>query len=126
MRGPARQAGLSYFGWLVVIAFVGILVVAGLRLTPIYLEFFKVNTALKEVAAEAGISKKSKRYVWNNLQRRFSIDDVESVSMDDLVIEVVDGGAVTFHINYERRTKLIGNIDAVVTFELSQKANSTE
>ena len=123
MRGPARQAGLSYFGWLVVIAFVGLLVVAGLRLTPVYLEYFTVKTTLESVAAEAGVSKKSKAYVWDRLARRFQINDVRSVSIDDLAIEIDNSGAATFHINYERRTKLVGNLDAVAVFEISKKAN---
>lgn len=123
MRGPTRQAGLSYAGWLVVIGFVGILVVAGLRLMPVYLEYFTVKTTLDNVAAEAGVSKKSKRYVWDRLQKRFQVNDVDTVTIDDLTIEVDNSGGATFHINYERRTKLIGNLDAVAVFEISKKAN---
>ena len=123
MRGPARQAGLSYAGWLVVIGFVGILVVAGLRLMPVYLEYFTVKTTLENVAAEAGVGKKSKRYVWDRLQKRFQVNDVDTVTIDDLSIEVDNSGGAIFHINYERRTKLIGNLDAVAVFEISKKAN---
>ena len=123
MRGPARQAGLSYFGWLIVIAVAGLVVVAGLRLMPVYLEYFTVKTTLENVAAEAGVSKKSKRYVWDRLQKRFQVNDVDSVTIDDLTIEVDNAGGATFHIKYERRTDLIGNLDAVAVFEISKKAN---
>ena len=117
MRGPARQAGLSYFGWLIAIAFAAVIVVTGLRLMPVYLEYFTVKTTLENVAAEAGVGKK------NRISRRFQVNDVDSVTIDDLAIEIDNAGEATFRINYERRTKLIGNLDAVAVFDIAVEAN---
>lgn len=123
MRGPVRQAGLSYLGWLVVIAFAAVIVVAGLRLIPVYVEYYTVKSALHSVAAEQGVGVKSKRYIWDQLQKRLYVNDVKSVSIEDLSIEVDNSGQAIFHINYERRTKLVGNLDAVAVFEISVEAN---
>ena len=123
MRGPARQAGLSYFGWLVVIGLAGVIVVAGLRLMPIYMEYLTVKTTLENVAAEAGVSKKSKRYIWDRLQKRFDVNDVTAVKFDDLTIEIDNSGMATLRITYERRSKFIGNLDVVAVFDTQVKAN---
>jgi len=114
---------LSYFGWLVAIGFAAVIVVVGLRLMPIYLEYFTVKTTLENVAAEAGVSKKSKRYVWDRLQKRFDINDVTGVTMENLTIEVDNSGGATFRISYEKRSKLIGNLDVVAVFDTQVKAN---
>lgn len=123
MRGPARQAGMSYFGWLVAIGLAGVIVVVGLRLIPIYLEYFTVKTTLENVAAEAGVSKKSKRYIWDRLQKRFDVNDVSGIKIDDLTIEIDDNGMATLRIAYEKRSKLIGNLDVVAVFDIQVKAN---
>lgn len=123
MRGPARQAGMSYFGWLIVIGLAGVIVVVGLRLVPIYLEYFTVKTTLESVAAEAGVSKKSKRYIWDRLQKRFDVNDVTGIKIDDLTIEIDDNGMATLRIAYEKRSKLIGNLDVVAVFDTQVKAN---
>lgn len=123
MRGPARQAGMSYFGWLIAIGLAGVIVVVGLRLMPIYLEYFTVKTTLENVAAEAGVSKKSKRYIWDRLQKRFEVNDVTGIKIDNLTIEIDNNNMATLRIAYEKRSKLIGNLDVVAVFDTQVKAN---
>lgn len=123
MRGPARQAGMSYFGWLIAIGLAGVIVVVGLRLMPIYLEYFTVKTTLENVAAEAGVSKKSKRYIWDRIEKRFEVNDVTGIKIDNLTIEIDNNNMATLRIAYEKRSKLIGNLDVVAVFDTQVKAN---
>jgi len=123
MRGPARQAGMSYFGWLIAIGLAGVIVVVGLRLMPIYLEYFTVKTTLENVAAEAGVSKKSKRYIWDRIEKRFDVNDVTGIKIDNLTIEIDNNNMATLRISYEKRSKLIGNLDVVAVFDTQVKAN---
>ena len=123
MRGPARQAGMSYFGWLIAIGLAGVIVVVGLRLMPIYLEYFTVKTTLENVAAEAGVSKKSKLYIWDRLQKRFQVNDVSGIKIDNLTVEIDNNNMATLRISYEKRSKLIGNLDVVAVFDTQVKAN---
>ena len=123
MRGPARQAGMSYFGWLIAIGLAGVIVVVGLRLMPIYLEYFTVKTTLENVAAEAGVSKKSKRYIWDRIEKRFDVNDVTGIKIDNLTIEIDNNNMATLRIAYEKRSKLIGNLDVVAVFDTQVKAN---
>lgn len=123
MRGPARQAGMSYFGWLIAIGLAGVIVVVGLRLMPIYLEYFTVKTTLENVAAEAGVSKKSKRYIWDRIEKRFDVNDVTGIKIDNLTVEIDNNNMATLRIAYEKRSKLIGNLDVVAVFDTQVKAN---
>ncbi|MBD3619129.1 MAG: DUF4845 domain-containing protein [Chromatiales bacterium] len=123
MRGPARQAGMSYFGWLIAIGLAGVIVVVGLRLMPIYLEYFTVKTTLENVAAEAGVSKKSKRYIWDRIEKRFEVNDVTGIKIDNLTVEIDNNNMATLRIAYEKRSKLIGNLDVVAVFDTQVKAN---
>ncbi len=122
MRSMKRQSGLSFIGWLLVIGFAAFLTVAALRLVPVYLEYFTVANVLDSVAKEDGIGRKSKRVVWSKIEKRLDINEVDSVVFEDFEI-VVDNSGTTFTISYERRTKLMGNLDGVAVFEKSVKAN---
>ena len=43
---PQRQQGVTFIGWIVILAIVGFFVLLGLRLGPVYLENFSVKQAL--------------------------------------------------------------------------------
>src|SRR5882672_1814140 len=47
---PKSQRGVTFIGWLVLLAPVALLVYAGIRLTPIYLNYFHVVRALEQLA----------------------------------------------------------------------------
>src|SRR5258706_8173726 len=50
---PKSQRGVTFIGWLVLLTPVAVLVYAGIRLTPIYLNYFHVVRSLEQTAAEA-------------------------------------------------------------------------
>lgn len=123
MRSLKRQTGLSFFFWLFFIAILAFLGVVGIRLTPIYLEYYTVSNLLESVAAESGIAKESKRQVWSKIQKRLDVNSVSHVQYEDFSMDVGDK-QVTYTIKYEVRTELLGNVDAVVKFEKSVPANA--
>ena len=47
------QRGITFIGWLVLLVPVAIVVYAGIRLAPIYLNYMRVAKSLSETASEA-------------------------------------------------------------------------
>lgn len=117
-----KQRGLSFIGWLVLIAILAFFTVAGLRLTPLYMEYFTVSKVLEAVAAESGISKKSRRVVWSKIDKRLYINGVKAVEPENFSIDIQQG-ETSYTIEYEVRTGLIGNLDVVAMFKKTVKAN---
>jgi hypothetical protein len=111
------QNGMTYLGMLIlmiVIAFGAIIVI---KVVPLYLEHFKVESSMKSLAQEpkdqlAGLPPSE---IEKLLIKRLSINDVEHVTKDDISV-TKEGGKTVISIDYEARVSLFMNIDLVVRF----------
>ena len=110
-----KQRGMTMIGWLVLLALIGFLTLIGLRLIPGYMEFFTIVKSVESVHAEA-TAETTPAQIRESLRKRFQVNDVESLDPRDLVIRREDG-EFTIHIQYEFRTKMMGNVEAVIVFD---------
>jgi Domain of unknown function (DUF4845) len=124
MRRLSGQNGLSFLGFLFVCAFIGLVALLVIRLFPLYMESFKVSTAIEAMVTMAGVATKSSREIQTSLLRRFEIDDVDRFTehniKDHLAIKPnEDGTGRTLTMAYEARGPLLGNLDVVLKFDKS-------
>ncbi len=119
--GKTRQQGMTFLGWLLVLAIIGFFATIIFRLAPIYLEYYEVKSILESLRQEPYISKKTPAEVMQLLMKRFDIDAINYVTRDDIDIKQ-EGGRLTVNIEYEVRTPMMGNVDAVVKFKRSMEA----
>ena len=110
-----KQNGMTAIGWMMVIGLIVFLAILAMRAFPIYMEGFKVRSALESLKEQPGITKKSNREITKLLFGRFDIDDITSVSREDIIIEK-SGGVLTITIDYEIRKPALGNMDMVGKF----------
>jgi hypothetical protein len=110
-----EQRGIALIPLLFVAAVLVIAGTVGLRLFPIYQEFMTVNSVLKDVAAE-GAANRSMREIWGATSRRFQVNSVDNVRQEHLKLEQ-RGDKRVIVLDYEVRTRMISNIDAVVSFK---------
>lgn len=103
------QRGLSSVGWIGVIAIFGLLVITFFKVFPMYYENFKVKNALKGLAQDISVDAKSKRAIWESLQKRMFVDEIRSIKREDVTIERADN-KTTVTITYETRDNYIGNL----------------
>lgn len=111
-----RQNGMTGIGWLLVLGLIGFFTLAGLRVIPMYIEGYKVRSALNSLNKEPNITRKSPAEIVRMLQRRFDVDDVKSVTKDDIVISRGDG-RLLIEIEYEDRRHFMSNLDLVAVFK---------
>lgn len=110
------QKGITFIGWLVLLIPVAIVGYAAIRLTPVYLNYFKVSKALARVAGEhAGEERINMAAVRNALERQFDIDSIEFPSTS--VVEIHQEGARwVLSAPYEDMIPLFADISLVVKF----------
>ena len=104
-----RQRGMSTAGWIVVVGVFGLLIITFFKVFPMYYENFKVRSALEALKNDQSIDVKSKRAIWESLQKRLFIDTVRSIKREDVDIQRKDG-QTTVTITYETRDDYIGNL----------------
>lgn len=113
-----KQHGMSFISVLLLLVFVGAFSLLSLKLLPIYLESFKIQTALESLKTDAEIVAKGKEEVLKALERRFEVDDVEHVDSSNVEIQTRPGGMLV-RVVYEVRGELVGNLDFVAKFDKS-------
>src|SRR5262245_60220396 len=73
-----RQKGITLIGWLFLLIPVALVVYCAIRLTPVYLNYMKVNKSLNQVATEfKGEQQPNVRAVTIALQNRFDVESLD-------------------------------------------------
>jgi len=116
-----KQQGMTFWGLLVVATVAGIFIYVTLKLLPPYLEAMKVRTAVDNVARQGSIN--SRQEAEAALQRRFDVDDVRTVALQQaLTLERDATGAVRVRVAWEVKVPLAYNLSALLEFDHSAVA----
>jgi len=111
-----KQKGLTFIGFLLVLIMVLVFVFLGMRIAPIYLEYYSVVSAMNGVAAERGSAQYSpydiKAKVLNRLYVSYTDGNVHEEN-----IRIVRRQGVQLRITYEVRKPIIGNLDVIASFD---------
>ena len=122
---PNRQRGLTAISWIFIIALAVFLGMIGLKLVPIYLENYSIQTLLRQLPEEPFIGEKGPAEIRKSLMARFKINSIYDFDPNKIKIQkglrnyVVD-------ITYEVRKPVIGNVDMVVSFSDSVEIPTTQ
>ena len=111
----SRQRGATFLGMVVILAILGFALYAGIRLTPLYLEYMAVARALEQTAKEeAGAT--SPQTLRNALDRRWTIETIDSIQPKDIEIKKA-GSGYTMRAWYRAEAPFISNISLVADFD---------
>jgi hypothetical protein len=115
-RMKQRQAGMTTVGLIVLVAFVGMFAFAGIRLTPIYLNYMKVVGVVDGVQEEFDGTGATRSAIRSSIVRRFDIESVSVISARDIKVVKVDGGHEVA-ATYSHKAPFIANVSFVVDFD---------
>lgn len=113
-----NQKGISFTGFLITLAVVGFALFIGMKLFPMYQEYWAVKKTLKSIAADdtIGLDAVSIR---NSLVKYFDVGYISNVDPKDVTVERAPEG-VLITADYEIRKPLIYNLDIVGKFKTSE------
>lgn len=114
--GRRRQTGMTTLGLIILVTFVGLFAFAGIRLSPVYLNYMKVVGVVDGVGAEFDGAGASRSAIRSSISRRFDIDSVGEISATDVKVTAVDGG---FEVaaTYSHKAPFIANVSFLVDFD---------
>lgn len=114
-----KQNGLTIMGFLIVISITLFVAFLGMRIVPLYMEYFSVVKALDGVAAERGSANLPPFQLKVKVLNRLYVSYSENVKESH--IKVTRNNGVILRVAYEVRTPVIGNLDVVAKFDKSVK-----
>ena len=120
------QQGITLISFILILALVGFFGFIGMRLFPVYSEYYSAVNDIKAVTQTPGVEKESMEKIRDHLYRRFQISYVESIDLQKNVKMFKDQDGKTLQLQYEVRRPMMYNLDFVAKFDrkfpLSQRA----
>jgi Domain of unknown function (DUF4845) len=110
------QRGVTFIGWLFLLTPVAIVVYAGIRLAPMYLNYMRVAKSMSEMATEAKSSSVTNPVeLRNSLGKHFDIESIERPGLKDIDIHR-EGDHFVAIADYEDVAPMFGNVSLLVQF----------
>ena len=81
------QRGVTFIGWMILMIPIAIVFYAGIRLTPVYLNYMKVKHTLEIVASEVPGETATADGIRNVVMKHFNVDEIDYPSDKDIKIE---------------------------------------
>lgn len=110
------QRGVTFLGWLMLLIPVAIVVYAGIRLTPIYLNYMRVARSLERLPEEnTDPNSITAQALRDTLDKSFDIETIEFPTTKDIDIHR-DGDHWVAIADYQDSAPLFGNLSLQVQF----------
>lgn len=123
MIGHSKQRGITLVSFIIVLAVVGFFAFIGMKLFPVYTEYYSVVKDMNGLAGEPGVASMPPAKVKDLLFRRFYVSYVKSVKSEHVKITRQNG--YNLQVKYEVREPLIYNLDFVAKFDRTVELGNT-
>jgi Domain of unknown function (DUF4845) len=111
-----KQQGVTLLGWIFLLIPLALVAYAGIRLAPVYLNYYRVTRSISQVAEEAkGDDTTNAGTLRVALGKRLDIESIEFPDLKDFVIRR-DGQQWVIEINYEEPIPFLYNVSLLTTF----------
>ena len=114
-----NQRGLTLIGFVIVLIIVAFFGLIGMKLFPVYSEWYAVRSSLSALQQEPGIASRSPDQLREIINKKWFVSYVKTPTTAKNVKIQRRGGDYIVQVAYERRGNLLYNLDYVATFEKS-------
>ena len=109
------QRGMTLIGFVISLAVVGVFVYMGMKVVPMYSEYYAVKQAMNGLANEAGVASMDPMKIRDLFFRRLYVSYAENVKAENVKLTRREAGWMMV-VDYEVRRPLIANLDVVGKF----------
>ena len=113
------QGGMTLIGFVLILGLVGMFLYIGMKVVPMYTEYYAVKKSLDGLALEPGIANASPDRIRSLFFRRLYVNYSENVKPEHVKIERKEGGW-RMTVRYEVRRPMISNLDVVGNFDTAK------
>jgi hypothetical protein len=117
MMGSTRhsQTGITALGLLILGLLVGVVALAVMKVTPMYIKKMRMTTILDDVQQELSGDGATPQVIRNELARRFSVEDID-LDIEAFKITQSKNG-YSLRVQYEDRASYVADIYLVLAYD---------
>jgi len=113
-----KQEGLTLTGFVLWAALAFVVLVLAMKIGPAYMEYMTIKKQFKAVAEDPALQNASPQEIGGHFALRAAVEDMPSITGDNLVIEKVEG-KVVLSADYTRCEHIIANLRVCMDFKPS-------
>jgi len=111
-----KQRGVTAIGWVFLLTPMALTIYAGIRVAPVYLNYWRVVEAMNKTAAELKNDETlSPQTIRSSLGKRFDIGYVQGMTEEEIKISKGEDGW-EMQCDYEGVAPLVSNVSLVMAF----------
>ena len=119
MRATVKQGGVSFGGFIMLLALLGGVAVFAMKLIPAYMENGKVQKAFDAIVHDPAMQAATVAEIKESFSKRAIImDNVTTVTANDIEISK-EGNGLKLSASYSKKIPLAGNVSLLVEFNPS-------
>ena len=111
-----KQQGVTFGGFIMVLALIGGLAIFSMKLIPAYMENGKIQKALDAIVQDPAMQSGSVAEIKDSFYKRANVmDSVTTLDSSDIVISK-EGNSLKLSASYSKKIPLAGNVSLVIDF----------
>lgn len=119
MKTIAKQSGVTFGGFIMVLVLLAGLAIFAMKLIPAYMENGKIQKAFEAIVRDQEMQTATVREIKESFTKRANImDNVTTVTSDDLEISR-EGNSLKLSASYSKKIPLAGNVSLLLEFNPS-------
>jgi hypothetical protein len=115
-----REQGMTFIGLICLLALVGLVLYAGIRLVPVYINYMKIVRAMEQVASDTKGDSADPASMHTALERHWTIEDISTVQAKDVEV-VKDDDGMSLHVEYDQSVPYLANVSLTAHFDKTVK-----
>jgi Domain of unknown function (DUF4845) len=115
MASRHGQAGVTALGFLILATLCGVVGLAALKVTPMYIKNMRMNTILSDIQKDLNGNNPTPVTIRQELGKRFAVEDI---NMDINALKITQSkNGYTLRVQYENRATYVADIYLVVAYD---------
>ncbi|MDH0748551.1 DUF4845 domain-containing protein [Pseudomonas sp. GD03842] len=117
MTSVGSQKGLSFIGWLLLLAVLAFAATTAAKLVPHYLDYLSLKKIIEAAGTDRTADVSSSDDLYDYVAKGMQVNNIRDVDLKKALSVTTENNRFLAHLKYEQREPLIQNIDLVVKFD---------
>lgn len=116
---PAHQRGMTFIGFVFILAFLLALVYISFKLVPHYIDYYSVRSSMASLSEESRGEPMTLLMARQRLLQKLDINFINTIKAEHIKISRAPTGGLLLTVDYQVREGMLGNLDACMRFNHS-------
>jgi len=117
MTSAGSQRGLSFIGWLILLAVLAFAASTAAKLVPHYLDYMSLKKIIEAAGTDKAADINNSGELYDYVAKGMQVNNIRDLDLNKALSVTTENNRLLAHLKYEKREPLIQNIDLVVKFD---------